>query len=324
VLDLKQPSARKVLWQLIETADVFAQNFRPGAVERLGFGAEQVMARNARVVYLSINGVGETGPYSGKRVYDPVVQALSGLADIQADPITGRPRMVRTLIADKTTAIYAAQAVTSALFARERRGQGQHVRLSMLDTMVAYLWPEGMAPFSIVADDVQHARATPHDMIFATADGFITLGAVSDREWEALCGALGRPEWIVDPRFTTGAARATNRQQRLQEVEHAMGGRSTAQMIETLSAADVPCAPVLTRRQMLDDPQVLANKLVTEVQQPGTGAMRQARPAARFATTPSLPPRPAPALGEHTEEILASLGLSDAQVHTLRSAQAII
>ena len=323
VLDLKQAPAREVLWKLIATADVLAQNFRPGAVERLGFAADEVMARNPRLIYLSISGVGETGPYAGKRVYDPVVQALSGLADIQADPVSGRPRMVRTLIADKTTAIYAAQAVTSALFARERTGRGQHVRVSMLDTMVSYLWPEGMAPFSVVADDVTESRATPHDMIFPTADGFITVGAVSDREWHALCEALDRPEWVSDPRFATGAARSANRQERLQEVELAMGRRKTAQIIETLTAADVPCAPVLTRRQMIDDPQVRANGLVVEVQQPGLGAMRQARPAARFSDTPAQSPRTAPGLGEHTVELLADLGLSDADIRQLRESGAI-
>ncbi|MCH9674740.1 MAG: CoA transferase [Gammaproteobacteria bacterium] len=314
VLDLKQTEATEVLWELIASADVVAQNFRPGAVERLGFGADVVRARYPRVIYLSISGVGESGPYAGKRVYDPVVQALSGLADIQADPQTGRPRMVRTLIADKTTAIYAAQAVSAALFARERTGEGQHIRLSMLDTMVSYLWPEGMAPFASVADDTQSARASKHDMIFPTADGYITVGAVSDKEWHGLCAALGRPEWLDDPRFRTGALRAQNRQERLELVEQALGVRDTAQVIAALEAADVPCAPVHARRQVIDDPQVIANSLVYEVDQPGIGVLRQARPAARFEGTPAEWPSLAPCLGEHTEEILAELGYESAQI----------
>jgi crotonobetainyl-CoA:carnitine CoA-transferase CaiB-like acyl-CoA transferase len=151
-LDLKSESGKAVLWRLIESADVLAQNYRPGAMDRLGFGYESVRARNSRVVYLSISGVGATGPYSEKRVYDPIIQALSGLADIQSDPLSGRPKMIRTIVADKTTAIYAAQAVTAALVARGRTGVGQHVEVSMLDVMLSYLWPEGMAPFAVGAD----------------------------------------------------------------------------------------------------------------------------------------------------------------------------
>ena len=173
-LDLKQPKGKAILWQLIEQADVFAQNFRPGAIERLGFGYGAAKACNPGLVYLSITGVGPTGPYAGKRIYDPMIQALSGLTDIQANAETGRPKMVRTLIADKTTAIYAAQAVTAALFARTRSGEGQHVEMAMLDVMLSFLWPEGMSPFAVVADDTQSAIASAHDMIFETADGFIT------------------------------------------------------------------------------------------------------------------------------------------------------
>ncbi|MEM7251345.1 MAG: CoA transferase [Pseudomonadota bacterium] len=317
-LDLKRDEARDIMWRLIESADVFTQNFRPGAIERLGFGAEVVRERRPSLIYLSISGVGESGPYAEKRVYDPVIQALSGLADIQADPVSGRPKMVRTLIADKTTAIYAAQAVSAALYARERSGEGQHIRLSMLDTMVSYLWPEGMAPFTVVENDVQSARASEHDMIFATADGYITLGAVSDKEWRGLCQALNRLEWIEDPRFRTGADRSANRQERLEEVERALGDRGSREIIAALEAADVPCAPVHRRRAMIDDPQVQSNQLVHEVEQPGIGTLRQARPAARFDRTPSAPPRPAPALGENGDDILREIGYSDDAIQTLK------
>ena len=308
VLDLKQQGAAEILWRLIESADVLIQNFRPGAIERLGFGASTVAARNPRLVYLSISGVGESGPYSGKRVYDPVIQALGGLADIQADPQTGRPRMVRTLIADKTTAVYAAQAVVAALFSRERTGVGQHVRLSMLDTLVCYLWPEGMTPFALVDAEPETTAASAHDMIFPTADGYMTLGAVSNREWRALCEVLGRREWIDDVRFCTAAARSLNRQERLNAVEGEIQGRTTEDLIAALDAADVPCAPVLTRVEMMSDPQVEANQLITEIDQPGLGRLRQARSAARFEGTPNVVPSVAPMLGEHTAPVLSNAG----------------
>ena len=319
VLDLKQRAAGTILWRLLGGADVLAQNFRPGVIERLGFGADRVRARFPNLVYLSISGVGERGPLAGRRVYDPVIQALSGLADIQADPVTGRPRMVRTLIADKTTAVYAAQAVTAALLARSRSGEGQHVRLSMLDTMVSFLWPEGMAPFTRVDEDTREARATPHDMIFPTADGYITLGAVSDREWRALCEAFGRPEWIEDPRFATGSARSANRQERLESVEAALAGFTSAEILARLEAHDVPSGPVLPRRAVLDHPQVVTNGIVSEIDQPGLGRARQPRPAARFEATPSPSPRPAPTLGQHTREVLEEAGYTAAEIEDLRA-----
>ena len=313
-LDLKHPDGQAILWRLLENADVVAQNYRPGVMERLGFGYAAVAARNPGIVYLSISGVGPKGPYANKRVYDPTIQALSGLTDIQADPITGRPKMVRTLVADKTTAIFAAQAVTAALFARARTGKGQHVEVSMLDVMMSFIWPEGMAPFSVVEEDRQDARATAHDMIFETSDGYVTFGAVSDREWAGLCTALDRPDLIADERFVTRATRSANRQERMETVEAALGVHSSDDIIAHLEANDVPCMKVMSRREALDDPQIIANGIVVEIDQPGLGRLRQARPAALFSETPSHSPRPAPALGQHTRDIPTEAGFDEAEI----------
>lgn len=314
VLDLKKQSAKDVLWRLIERADVFAQNFRPGAIERLGFSADAVLKRKPDLVYLSISGVGATGPYAKKRVYDPVIQALSGLTDIQVDAATGRPRMIRTVIADKVTAIYAAQAVTAALYHRLKTGTGQHVQVSMLDAIISFLWPEGMAAHTIVSETGKGTPPAMHDLIFPTKDGYITVGAVSDAEWHGLCAALNRPDWVDDPRFATLQARSQNRQERMECVEAELKNFTTAEALQVIEANDVPSMAVLTRAEMLEDAQVKANNLVMQVEQPGVGIIRQARPAALFSETPATSPRPAPRLGEHTEDILAGLGYSEEEM----------
>lgn len=312
-VDLKAPAGVDVVKRLVATADVFVQNFRPGAIERMGFGEEVVRAIKPDIVYVSISGFGESGPYAHKRVYDPVIQALTGLAAIQQDRETGRPRMVRTIIPDKTTAITAAQAITAALFARERSGQGQHVKLAMLDTMVAYLWPEGMSGYTFIGKEVRAARAQfAQDLIFQTTDGYITAGAVSDAEWEGMCRALEREEWLQDERFNTPNGRIVNVQERLRLTAEVLATRSSAEWLARLDAEGVPCAPVLERHEVFEHEQVKENDMVSEYDHPVAGRIRQPRPAARFDKTPAGMQRHAPVLGEHTAELLAELGLDAA------------
>jgi crotonobetainyl-CoA:carnitine CoA-transferase CaiB-like acyl-CoA transferase len=291
------------------------QNFRPGAVDRLGLGFEALHAINPRLIYASISGVGETGPYAAQRVYDPVIQSLSGLADVQTDE-TGRPRMVRTIIADKTTAAFAAQAICAALFARERIGEGQHIRLAMLDAMIAFLWPEAMADHAIPGRPKPSGPPRP-DLIYRTGDGFITAGTVSNAEWRGLCVALGRPELIDDPRFRSPSARSANAADRIAIVGAALASRPTGEWLTLLAANDVPCAPVLRREQVLNDPQVVHNRLIETIEQPGLGRIRQSRPAARFEGTPAEIQGPAPRLGEHTEQILAEIGLARSEIASM-------
>ena len=211
-IDLKAPAGLAVVRKLVGTADVLVQNFRPGAIERMGLGEEAVRAIQPSIVYVSISGFGESGPYAGQRVYDPVIQALCGLAEIQSDRKTGTPRMVRTIVPDKTTAVTAAQAITAALLSRERTGRAQHVRLSMLDTMVAYLWPESMSALNFVGREGDPARGQMGlDLIYRTQDGYITAGAVTDAEWagmSTLTPDLGR---MRAPTRATGSELAERR-----------------------------------------------------------------------------------------------------------------
>lgn len=320
-LDLKTGQGMEVIRKLIASADVLVQNFRPGAIERMGLGEDVVRQIRPDIIYVSISGFGESGPYAHKRVYDPVIQALSGLADIQKDGETGRPKMIRTIIPDKTTAVTAAQAITAALLARERGRGGQHLKISMLDTMVAYLWPEGMAGFTFIGKEVKAARAQfAQDLIFETTTGYITAGAVSDAEWQGMCRALEREEWLDDERFNTAQGRIINVKERLALTAEVLLTRSSEEWLERLDSAGVPCAPVLQRHEVLEHEQIRVNGTIEEHEHPVAGAIRQPRPAARFDRTPSGMQRHAPTLGQHNAELLAEMGFDPA---ALRAAGAI-
>jgi crotonobetainyl-CoA:carnitine CoA-transferase CaiB-like acyl-CoA transferase len=318
-LNLREPRGLELLKRLVASADLFVQNHRPGVAERMGIGEPALRAIKPDLIYVSISGFGETGPYADQRVYDPVIQALSGLAAIQADVETGRPHMIRLIIPDKVTALTAAQAMTAALLARHRTGAGQHVRLAMLDAVIAFLWPEGMAAYTFVGNNRSSIRAArARELIFETADGYITAAANTDSEWQGLCRALARPEWLDDPRFKTPVDRIRNADLRLEQTAQVLRSKSSAQWLERLRANQVPCAPVLTREEVLRDAQVVANQIIVKSAHPHAGPMRQPRPAARFERTPAALRRFAPLLGEHTDEVLAEAGVGAGELATLR------
>jgi crotonobetainyl-CoA:carnitine CoA-transferase CaiB-like acyl-CoA transferase len=323
-VDLKRPEAAAITRRLVARADVLVQNFRPGAIERLGLDEPSLRGANPRLIYVSISGVGESGPYAGKRVYDPIIQGLSGFADIQSDPETRRPRMIRTIVADKTTAIFAAQAITAALFARERTGKGQHIRLAMLDTMIAYLWPEAMTQYTVIGRE--NSAADPvagPDLVFETTDGYITVGTISDSEWRGFCAAAERPDLVEDRRFATPGGRAINATERILLMAEIIRERSTADWLQRLDANDAPSAPVLRRNEVLTNEQVVARELIAELDHPDIGRIRQAKPAARFERTPARIQGPAPRIGEHSAAILAELGFEPADIERLAAEKIV-
>jgi len=242
-LDIKHDAGREIMARLASQADVLVQNFRPGAMERLGLGPEQLRQRHPRLIYVSISGVGDSGPYVKKRVYDPIIQGLSGFCDIQSQPQTNRPQMIRTIVCDKTTAVFTAQAVCAALYAREKTGQGDHIQVAMLDTMIAYLWPEGMMQYTVVG--AESTAADPNDrpdLVFRTSDGYLTCGTISDSEWQGFCKATRDPELAKDARFATPSARSVNATARINKMQDYIGRHTTAEWLARLDAADVPCA----------------------------------------------------------------------------------
>ena len=324
-VDLKTDEGKKVLFDLAADADVLIQNFRPGAIDRMGFGEPVMRALNPKLIYVSISGFGEDGPYAHKRVYDPAIQALSCATDIQADRTTGRPQMFRIIIADKVTAITAAQAISTALYAREKSGEGQHIRLSMLDAMLSLFWPEAMAglTFADKQFDVRKYQGAM-DLVYETQDRFITAGAISDKEWHGMCRALNREDLIDHPHFSTAQARFTHNTERKEITAEEIKKWSSEAILSRFDQEGVPCAPIIDRSELLEHEQVVANGSVDRLYFDDFGEVRQARHPARFDKTPAGVSRPAPRLGEHGREILEALGYDESAIESLISAGTVL
>jgi crotonobetainyl-CoA:carnitine CoA-transferase CaiB-like acyl-CoA transferase len=323
-VDLKTSDGLEIIKKLIATAAVFVHNFRPGTAERVGLGEETVRNIRRDIVYVSICGYGETGPHANQRAYDPVIQAMSGLADIQRERETGRPRMVRTIIADYTTALTTAQAITAALFARERSGEGQHLRIAMLDAMISYLWPEAMPSMTFVGyeTDPSDGEVGP-DLVFATQDRYITAGALSDDEWAGMCRSLNRQDLIDDPRFKTARDRAVNAVARREITSAELEKWRADEILPRLLENDVPSAPVLSRFELLKDEQVRANQILEVFESEALGKIRMPRPAARFDRTPAEIRTMAPFLGADNRAILSELGYGAGAIARLENARVV-
>lgn len=309
-LDLKQDDGKRILDALIGTADVFVQNFRPGAIERMGFGEDHVRGIKSDIIYVSISGFGESGPYTHKRVYDHVIQALSGVMHVQGNNQT--PCYMHTILPDKLTAVTSAQAITAALLGREGTGKGEHVRLSMMDTTVAWMWPDAMINHTLMGDGVSALFPSgSNDTAFETKDGYMIVLVVSDDEWQGFVRASGRPELSEDKRFQTLADRIDHFPELFDTMRETVRDGTTDEWVAKFDAEQVPCAGVNSVEAVFTDPQIAHNELIEETDHPNAGRMRAPRPAARFREHPVGEQRPAPMLGQHTVEILTELGIED-------------
>lgn len=320
VIDLQKAAGRALLIDLVRTADALVENYRPGVMARLGLDYDTLAAINPRIVVASINGVGPEGPYANRRVYDAVIQAVTGLADLQAVD-TGSPTMINTLIADKVTAMTAAQAVTAALFAAARTGVGQQVAVSMVDASLFFLWPDSMSRHGLVGEGVDLAPYVSHaSMIRRTRDGYVAVMPVKVGEWEGAFRALELPELFKDERFSTGAARLANAALFQSLLNEAYASFTTDEICLRLEAQDVPWARINTCDQVIEDPQIQAMGALVEYEHPRAGRVRQPRPPGQFRLTPATLHRSSPDLGEHTDEVLGELGLDESRVMALREA----
>lgn len=321
VLDLKQEAARAILRELAEQADVLVENFRPGAMQRLGFGYEQVKAFNPRIVYLSISGFGQTGPYAGYRVYDPVIQAVSGFADAHPDPDTQEPKLLQTLMCDKITALTAAQAITAALHGRQATGEGSRIELSMLDAGLSFLWPEALYNHSFLDNPPAPVpEFGARQKLWRCKDGWFAMIAPQDEEFAGICRVFGKTELLQDPRFANMMLRRDNIDAWRAVLEPIAAQQLVRPFVERLAAEGVPVGQVNFKADLAHDPQIQHNQSLMESDYPCLGRVRAPRAAARFNQQAADPSRLAPHLGEHTRVILAELGRSEASIEALYAA----
>jgi crotonobetainyl-CoA:carnitine CoA-transferase CaiB-like acyl-CoA transferase len=319
-VDVHHDEGRELVRLLAERSDVFVQNFRPGVVERLGLGYDDVRAVNPDIVYVSISGFGPEGPYATKGAYDTVIQAYGGLATSQADPETHEPQFLRQTAADKITALVAAQAITAALFARERGDGGQHLQLSMLDAVVSFLWADAAGNEVLLdADGSQPSSFVASFRPLRFLDGWGIATPTSDADFAGLCRAFG-VDGYDDPRVATIAERAQHRDVSRALIDRCYvvaRGLTTAAAMTRLEAERVPCGVVLSPAELASDPHTQAMGLLEDSEHPTAGRLRQPRHPTQFLRTPARLGGPAPTLGQHTDEVLAELGWSDRDV-TLR------
>jgi crotonobetainyl-CoA:carnitine CoA-transferase CaiB-like acyl-CoA transferase len=321
VVDLQSGPGHELLLRLVDGADVFVQNFRRGVAERLGLGAEALRAGRPRLIYASVSGFGEDGPFAAAPAYDHGVQALSGIAARQADPRGGDPDLVRHGIVDKSTAYTAAQAITAALLARERSGQGATIAVSMLDVALNFLWPDGMMNHTCLDDDVTVVPAVAGSFrLTKTADGFVSVVTLTDEQWQGMVAASGVG---VDERANSVEGRMKHGGETMRAVKKALSEMSTAEVVERMMANEVPCAPVVSLEDLRNHPQIVASGVIEEIDHPALGRIAQPRPAPRVSGIPEAARWPAPAAGQHTDEILTDAGYSPAEIAELRAASVV-
>jgi len=322
VVDLTKPAGADLVLRLAASSDVVIQNFRPGVLDRLGLGYEHVRAVKPDVVYCSLSGFGADGPYRDRSAYDTVMQAYGGLAASQADPEDGVPVFLRQTAADKVTALFAAQAITAALFARARGRGGQHVQLSMADAVVSFLWADAAANEVLLGSDgSQPSSFVAGFKPFRFADGWGIVTPTSDADFAGMCRALDVAGWD-DPRVATIAERIRNRDvlEPIMDLCYAHAANLTMQeATRRLEAERVPFAMILTPDQLTRDPHAVAIGLFELQDHPVVGRARLPRHPIRFGATPARLCSGSPALGQHTDEILREIGLG-ARVAELRAA----
>ncbi|MUL41741.1 CoA transferase [Streptomonospora sp. PA3] len=319
-LDLKDPRGRDAFLRMAARADLVIENFRPGVVKRLGIDYDSLREINPALLYCSISGFGQTGPYRDRPGFDIMAQGAVGFMRMTGHP-EGRPTKVGIAINDIAAGATAIYSILAAELNRRATGEGDYIDISLVDAGLAWTVWESGAYFGSGEEPAptgtRHRRSTPYQA-YRTADGYVTIGANNDRLWRRLVlDALERPAWLEDERFATLTARMEHIDELQEEIEEVTATRTTAEWIKILDRAGVPGGPVLTYAEALDDPHVTARGMISEVEHPIIGPMRTISPPAKFGSAEFGIQGPAPWLGQHTRDVLADAGLSEDEIEAL-------
>ena len=321
VLNLKSQAGREVLLRMVKDADILLENYRPGAMQRLGLGYEVVQQINPRLVYTSISGFGQTGPWSDRPGFDLMAQAMSGVMSVTGYP-GGPPVKAGVPVADIGCALFAVYATLSAYIGAKASGQGQHVDASLFDSALAFsvwdicdYWGTGKAPEPLGTSN----KMTAPYQAMACADGYFVMGANNQKLWRQLCQLIGRPELLEDERFSTISLRLANRPALETELERSFRQQSKAYWVDTLLAAGIPAGPILSYPEAFGSEHARARGMRMEIDHPVEGSVPNIGFAVKLSGTPQQVRRHPPLLGEHTDEVLAELGLSAEECSELRA-----
>jgi crotonobetainyl-CoA:carnitine CoA-transferase CaiB-like acyl-CoA transferase len=324
-LDLKTPQAQEIVLNLARTADVLIHNFRPGVMDRLGLGSDVLRQANSALIYVAISGFGKSGPLADAPAYDVVVQAMSGFTAVQTEQ--GVPGFVKSSVCDKVTACTAWQAITAALFARERSAEhlGQHIDISMLHAALAFLWPDGMPNETFLDEDVEKMPPLS-DAFWATKvrDGFITLFAVNDAQWAGVFRAIKRPELIENIEYQTVSSRFQNIGKLKDEVASGFRDFTLEEALAVLAAEDDPVTACLSRDEVIEHPQVRANNVIQKHNDSVMGLVNVVTPATLFEGRAAALTAPSPFLGADTQAILEDLGYDQTAIRTMEANGVIV
>lgn len=324
-LNLKEPRGLEIFMRLSGTADVAVENYRPDVKFRLGIDYESLRKVNRRIILASISGFGQDGPYAARPGFDQIAQGMSGFMSVTGEPGRG-PMRAGGAVADVTAGLFGALGILTALLEREASGEGQWVQSNLLQSNVAlidfqaarYLL-KGEAPQQVGND---HPTNMPTSA-YKTRDGYINIGASGEGMWNRLCKALGKDEWLALPEFNPNAQRAKNRKILNEAINEVLATRTSAEWIEALNKAGIPCGPIYSIDQMFADPQAKHLEVAVTVKHPVLGEIRVQNQAVKLSRTPAAMARATPEYGEHTVEILAELGLSNDEIGALRAGRII-